>query len=667
MADSIPPTLRVVGSSFPCNARPEAIGPARDSACRSVPGHVGLVSQGHAGHEAPRTLTFPRSRDESSQASRARRPPDPAGTSERPRLLVVGSETMKVIGLGDHPEHTIGSGSGATIRIDDPAVAHRHAVIRTEHDVSTLVPAAGHHPILVNLQRLRGQTPLVSGDVISIGSSTMTFHAPPVPLRVHVLDVAELRARLDQELAARRLNRGPLAVVAIRLDCEDDPVLAGRAVEALCATLRDTDNVGWDGGTDVLVLMPGSPGDQASCHRITTALAPLSPRTQIGIARFPCDAQDAGALLDLAARALPPRATPADTRSRLLVRTVQVANHRAHFLDPVMRRVFDTVDRLARTELPVLIQGETGVGKEVVAFALHQQSRRSGQPLVTINCAAIVETLVENELFGHDAEAFTGAGQSKPGLLEAADGGTVFLDEIGECSPRIQAKLLRVIDTRRVSRLGSVRERAIDVRWIAATNRNLAADVTAGLFRNDLLFRLNSAQINVPPLRRRTVEIPLLARVFLDRACDQLGRPPISMSLGATRRLLQYPWPGNVRELRNIMEYLAATVDGTQIEASMLPDEIEGYAPDSAAPLVQEEDAEAPAAPRTAMEQPDWTRYQGIQEEVRRLERHRILEALEATRGIRQEAARLLNMPLRTFHTRMREHDITFPTDRQDS
>jgi len=200
------------------------------------------------------------------------------------------------------------------------------------------------------------------------------------------------------------------------------------------------------------------------------------------------------------------------------VRTIEVGDRSVVIADPAMARMYQLLERLAVSELPVLVCGETGTGKEVAAGALHQFSHRSERPLVSLNCAAIQENLVESELFGYERGAFSGAIAAKPGLLEVASGGTVFLDEIGDLPAAVQAKLLRVIETKRVLRLGDVRERTIDIRVIAATNRDLVKDVVAGRFRRDLYFRLSGATLWLPPLRDRPRELPILAEMFLHDA-----------------------------------------------------------------------------------------------------------------------------------------------------
>jgi DNA-binding NtrC family response regulator len=221
--------------------------------------------------------------------------------------------------------------------------------------------------------------------------------------------------------------------------------------------------------------------------------------------------------------------------------------------DPAMDRVYEMVDLAGRSKLSVILLGETGAGKEVIASRLHAVSPRSGGPFVKLNCASLVESLLEAELFGYERGAFTGAVQAKAGLIESADGGTVFLDEVGEMPLTTQAKLLRVLESGQVMRVGGLRPRDVDVRYVAATHRDLGKMVARGKFREDLLFRLDGLSIRIPPLRERTSEIGPLAERFIEQACRESERPPLALSDDALRVLLAHPWPGNVRELKNVI------------------------------------------------------------------------------------------------------------------
>jgi transcriptional regulator with GAF, ATPase, and Fis domain len=264
-----------------------------------------------------------------------------------------------------------------------------------------------------------------------------------------------------------------------------------------------------------------------------------------------------------------------------------------------------------------------------------------------VNCAALPDGLVESELFGHEKGAFSGAVATKEGLFEAAHGGTIFLDEVGELPPLVQAKLLRVLEERRFARVGSAREMEVDVRVVAATNRDLAKESAEGRFRQDLYFRLNGASVWLPPLRDRPRELPILARAFLASACADVRRPLLTLGDGALRALARRSWPGNVRELRNLMGFLAATVTGDRIDEAHLAETPEGGAPRAAVTVT-------PAAPAAS----SGTGFRPIAEEVRELERSRMAEALAAASGNRTRAAELISMPLRTFMSKLKQYDL---------
>jgi DNA-binding NtrC family response regulator len=237
---------------------------------------------------------------------------------------------------------------------------------------------------------------------------------------------------------------------------------------------------------------------------------------------------------------------------------------------PAMQRVFETIQKVAETDLTVLVRGESGTGKELVAQALHNRSSRKNRPFVAVNCAAISAELVESELFGHEKGAFTGADARREGRFEAADGGTIFLDEIGDMAPETQAKVLRVLQERSFERVGGTRPIKVDVRVVAATHRNLEEEVKSGEFREDLYYRLKVVAVELPPLRERPQDIPALTQRFLEQVTERLGRDKKQISEAALAHLARHTWPGNVRELQNVIEQAAVLASAPEIRVEDL-------------------------------------------------------------------------------------------------
>ncbi|MBI3723253.1 sigma 54-interacting transcriptional regulator [bacterium] len=321
-----------------------------------------------------------------------------------------------------------------------------------------------------------------------------------------------------------------------------------------------------------------------------------------------------------------------------------------------MRKVLATVSRVARSNMNVLVLGETGVGKEIIAHAIHSKSVRAEKPFLGINCAALSEPLLESELFGHEKGAFTGAHSTKIGLLEQARGGTVFLDEVGDMSLPIQAKLLRVFEERQVLRVGSLTPRSIDVRIVAATNHDLEAEATAGRFRKDFYFRLNGFSIAIPPLREREDDIAPLAQLFIQMASSQLGlKTAPELATDALDLLMRHAWPGNVRELRNAVERAVVVCDEGPIRAEHIalggsPAKDGAAASPTPAPTGRHEAAGAPTASSG-----------DLQKDLKELERTKIEEAIRACAGNQTRAAELLGMPRRTLLRKLDAYGIERP------
>ncbi|MDY6878916.1 MAG: sigma-54 dependent transcriptional regulator [Desulfatiglans sp.] len=306
---------------------------------------------------------------------------------------------------------------------------------------------------------------------------------------------------------------------------------------------------------------------------------------------------------------------------------------------PPMRRVFNLLATVAPLECTVTIYGETGTGKEMVAKAIHHNSRRASRPLITVDCGALSDSLLESELFGHEKGAFTGATKSKRGRVELADGGTIFLDEVANASSKVQKKLLRVIQEKSVERLGGETSTKVNVRIIAASNQELSSLVKAGAFREDLFYRLNVFPINLPPLRKRKGDIPLLARYFLDLFSRQMERESLDLSHEALEQLSQHFWPGNVRELANIMERVAVMTSGKIIRT---------------VPIEIEEDIVTPYVPESGPVPLD----PPLTEQISNLELNYLKRALETYHGRIKDVSHQSGLNPRTLYRKMKHHGL---------
>jgi two-component system, NtrC family, response regulator AtoC len=309
-----------------------------------------------------------------------------------------------------------------------------------------------------------------------------------------------------------------------------------------------------------------------------------------------------------------------------------------------MRELYRLAERVAVGTINIVIRGETGAGKELLAHHIHQASLRAREPFVAVNCGALPETLLDSELFGHERGAFTGALQAKDGLLETASGGTLFLDEVGEMSPALQTKMLRALEAQQIVRVGGTRPRKIDIRVVAATNRDLEEDVEQGTFRQDLYFRLAGDTLVIPPLRDRVDEIEPLARAFLQAVSQQLGREVPTLELDALAVLRRYSWPGNIRELRNVMERAVLH----SVDFRITPEQL---------PVEKMERAISRGSSRAAEGAAQWA-VSPWRERKRALERQTIIDALERCAGNRARAAALLAIPRSTFFARLKALDI---------
>ena len=552
----------------------------------------------------------------------------------RHRVLVVGKTRMDTLLLPDLREIVIGRGDECDIRIDDPTLEERHAVLSVGPHLS--LTALAEATITVGGTPLgAGQSARVSpGVVLTLGGVTLVLQSAATSTRLrHVRTHDYFQGRVEEE-SARSDQRGGAFAVA-RFLCAEG---AAERVEGLIASaMRPMDVLATYAPRqyEMLVLELEPSDARLLVDDIVARVRAAGETVETLLACYPRDARTPDALFASLSRP----ARDAEPTRRLSEMPPSLAPV------PTMDRLRPVLERVAASTISILVLGETGVGKEVMATTIHSLSPRRDKPLLSLNCAAVSENLLESELFGYERGAFTGAVTAKPGLFETANGGTVFFDEVGDMPLSVQARLLRVIEQRQVTRLGAVTARPIDVRFIAATNVDLERAVSRGTFRRDLFFRLNGFILSIPPLRERASEIGPLARAFIEEAAKDAGRPPPRLSNDALRALQSYTWPGNIRELRNTLQRAVLLCVGDVIDKSHLPMESMGR---TVAPSVPPPPATPPSGPAVPSTQSGD-------------ERERILRALEQCGGNQTKAALVLGISRRTLISRIESYGVPRP------
>lgn len=574
---------------------------------------------------------------------------DAAPSKEESYLLVIEPGSSAVHRLPPKPEVIIGRSLDADLQLQHSSVSRRHAQLTWQNETLWVKDLGSHNGLSINGERQEGPHLLTTGDVLAVGEVLLIVHRGTARLpRASLLEPSGLRRHLCEEIERSLRYQRSLTILHLEIGPTKD------ASEDLAAQLLPglglLDRIVVLSAAQLIVTLPDR--DEEDLLELTESLLRKLPAaTRGGYSQSPADGCDPDTLLLLARRANAAASPGSIAGPSVIPSTLSIGEHEILVADLAMLRLYELIERLGPSPIPVLISGETGAGKELAAAAVHHYSPRRAQRLVAINCAAIPEPLAESELFGHERGAFSGAVAARAGLLESAQGGSVFLDEIGELSLPLQAKLLRALETRRIVRIGTVHERPIDIRLIAATHRELEAEVRAGRFRQDLYFRLAAAVVHVPPLRHRPAELPMLARSFLLAARHRLGKSPLHLGAQPLARILAYPWPGNVRELKNDMEFLAATVDAGPVETWHLPPKLGG--PDYRAGSGGKPDLFHGKDPGSAKPQ-----FQPLEQELRALERKRITEALAAAGGVQSRAAELLGMPRRTFFAKTKQYGL---------
>jgi Nif-specific regulatory protein len=614
-----------------------------------------------------------------------------------PTLVAVAGPSRGAAFALDQTETSVGRDTANALVLPDASVSVRHCLLTCSKGQVSVRDLDPSNPSLVNGQPASGRT-LAQGDRLRIGNTTfvLTSGHAAAKVRVHFRDEADLRTiavmrredvflerapapdisteRLRHDLAG--LVRVSAAIGAVRglvglerplVELIADVVSADRGAVILCDDPHREISaaVAWDrrsGGARAVHVSSAVVGRvleegvgaiaEGSSGGGSVLVAPLVAFDRVlGALYFESDSPDRPfddgrlrllmSIASVAATALAyERQAESLVDENRRLRTELEVNHHIIGSSKTMRSLYQRIGRVAATDSTVLITGESGTGKELVARAIHGSSARSGRPFVALNCAAITETLLESELFGHEKGAFTGAVAQKKGKLEMAEGGTVLLDEIGELSPALQAKLLRVLQQREFERVGGTRTLAVDFRLLAATNSDLEQAIKAGTFRRDLFYRLNVVSLAVPPLRDRREDIPPLAEYFARRHSGKAKRRVTGVSAEAMACLMAYEWPGNVRELENAIER-AVVLGSTEL---IVPDDLPEAVIDAAPPPPAGEPARGGHAP-----------FHGA---MRQTKRDLIVKAFEASRGSHAAAARLLGLHPNYLHRLVRNLNL---------
>lgn len=558
-------------------------------------------------------------------------------------LLVTGDGGVWNLPLPKRAELTIGRAPESEIRLDGNSVSRRHALFSISESGFAVRDLGSANGTLLRGQRLPTDTDvgIVPGEAFTVGDFLLVLRTRrAASLTRHIWSGEYFEARVGEQCERSRAEGGsPFFLIGLRVEpkspVEPSQIIAGELAAADVLGRLTVDRF------SVLLLDDSALEAEALAQRLSRALAERGCTARAQVVGYPRDATSASALMTRLHHAFEP-SHDSSAPGNVVLRS------------PAMIAIYEQLDAVARSGINVLILGETGVGKDVLARAIHERSERAHKPFLRLNCAALAEPLLESELFGHEKGAFTGAISAKPGLLQSTAGGSVFLDEIGEFPQRLQPKLLQVLENREILSVGSVKPRAIDVRFIAATNRDLEAEALSGAFRRDLYYRLAGFTFVVPPLRERREDILPLALEFLRRLSLEQGRAaPVRIRDDAAIHLIDYAWPGNVRELRNVIERALVLSDGQSIGSEHLPlDKMRAVVlvNQPKPSLSSEREAEVSIADLSSDE---------------RAERQRILDVLAECAGNQSQAAEVLGVSRSTLVNRLNTYRIRRPRKRR--
>jgi len=591
-------------------------------------------------------------------------------SGDRAYLTAISGPNSGKIYLLKDGKNLAGRIQNADIYLDDTQVSRKHSEFIYDDGETSVEDLESTNGTLVNGKKISSKVALKEGDKVAIGATAFTYSiSTPIEASIKgLMGHSQFERRLYEELDRASRYKRPLCVMMVALDFDEgalkkegketDKLKKKKLIELvdyIKGLIRGMDIIAFYGRFEIELMLPetGKKDAMALAQRIQKmANTSKSVILSIGISSYPEDSKSKDFLIDKSRQAL--KTAKQKDKDKIVetkedVKTIVVSDRKIIIKSDKMIQLFDLVDRIAKSNISVLIQGETGVGKEVIAEAIHYKSDRSDKPLISVNCAALTETILESELFGYEKGSFTGADHQKIGLFESAKGGTIFLDEIGEMPTKTQAKLLRVLQSKKIMRVGGNKEIPIDVRVIAATNKNLEDSIKNGTFREDLYFRLNAITINIPPLRERKEEIPDLASAFVIVCAKENGRGEMTIDPVALGMLSQYEWPGNVRELKNCIERASVVAAESIISLEDLALKIS-----------------VGDKPLQTVEESGFTVTQSIMSDsmkglVENYEKDLLFDVLKKTNFNQTKAADILKIPRRTLVSKLRKYKIKKP------
>ena len=592
-----------------------------------------------------------------------------------PFLIIRTKDKDRIYNFQGTKDVIIGRREDAQIPLEDEQASRNHAKISFVNSKIVVADMGSTNGTMVNGSLIKEKT-LEDGDEVMIGASVLQFFVPTsmgdksqgITIRTHNYFETRLNEELDR---AARYSR-PLSLLMIGINfrelikSEEKSVLdhkkgliIAELVVMIKAMIRTMDIISSYSSEELELMLPET--DKAHALKLARRISEDSVKTvgipvNVGISSFPEDSQSKELLVDKCRQALKlsrsKKTEAIADAAKENVKHITVIDREVVIHSEKLQAIFEMITRVASSNINVLVLGETGVGKEVIAEAIHHRSARKTQTLISVNCAALTETILESELFGHEKGSFTGADKLKIGLFESAKGGTIFLDEIGEMPMKTQAKFLRVLQNKKIMRVGSSKEIPVDVRIIAASNKNLEECIERGHFREDLFYRLNAITITVPPLRERKEEIPALVANFIKLFNAENSKTIQNVSPDAMEILCQYDWPGNIRELKNTIERAVVITNADTIFKEHFSSKI-FKAPQPKRPLEAEVESEFfdDADRETAMGD--------MKIIVASYEKKLILNALRKCGWNQTKASEILNVPRRTLVSKIKKYKIT--------